>query len=75
MTVKLKINDYLELFGELGTVYTKRKRQCCDKLLMTLAILSSMKTMESQENGLQPQSGAASGFSTVLLVPLQICHN
>ena len=42
---------------------------------MTPAILFSMKTMELLENGLQPQSGVASWFSTISLVPLQICHS
>ena len=39
-------------------MYTKRQRQLCDNAAMTLAILFSLKSMESLENGLQTQSGA-----------------
>ena len=47
----------------LGPMYTKRQRQLCDNAAMTLAILFSLKTMESLENGLQTQSGATPLFS------------
>ena len=32
-------------------IYTKRQRQCCDNWAMMLAILFSLKTIESLENG------------------------
>ena len=41
-----------------GPVYTKRQRQLCDNVAMTLVILFSLKTMESLENRLQTHSGA-----------------
>ena len=47
----------------LGPVYTKRQRQLCDNSAMTLAILFSLKTMESLENRLKTQSGATPLFS------------
>ena len=47
----------------LGSVYTKRQHRCYDIAAMTLAILFSLKTMESLENGLQTQSGAIPLFS------------
>ena len=34
----------------LGPIYTKRQRQRCDNSAMTLAILFSLKTVESLEN-------------------------
>ena len=44
---------------------------------MTLAILFSLKMMESLENGLQPQSGVIPLFliTTELLASPQSCHN
>ena len=48
---------------EQGPVYTKRQRQCCDNSAMTLAILFSLKSVESLENRLQPHSGATPLFS------------
>ena len=44
---------------------------------MMLAILFSLKTMESLQNGLQPHSGATPLFSirTVLLASSQSFHN
>ena len=44
---------------------------------MTLAILFSLKTMESLENGLQPQSGATPLFlmRTESLASLQNCRS
>ena len=44
-------------------VYTKRQHQCCDNSPMTLAILFSLKTMESLQNGLKPYSGVTPLFS------------
>ena len=44
----------------LGSIYTKRQRQRHDNSGMMLAILFSLKTMETLENGLQPHSGASS---------------
>ena len=38
-------------------IYTKRQCEHCDNSAMTLVILFSLKTVESLENGLQPQSG------------------
>ena len=35
----------------LGPIYTKRQRQCCNNSEMTLAILFSLKSMESLLNG------------------------
>ena len=46
----------------LGPVYTKRQRQGCDNSVMTLAILFSLKSVESLENRLQPHSGATPLF-------------
>ena len=56
---------------DLGPVYTKRQR--CDDSAMTLAILFSLKRMESLENALQPHSGATPLFSmrAVLLASSQ----
>ena len=36
---------------DLGSVYTKRQCQCCDNSVMMLAILFSLKTVESLQNG------------------------
>ena len=47
----------------LGPVYTKRQRQRCDNSAMTLAILFSLKSVESLENRLQPHSGVTPFFS------------
>ena len=41
-------------------VYTKRQRQRCDHSTMMLAILFSLKSMETLENELQPHYGALS---------------
>ena len=46
----------------LGSVYTEHQHQGCDNSWMTLAILFSLKTMESLKNGLQPYSGMAALF-------------
>ena len=46
-----------------GPVYTKRQHQRYDDDAMMLAILFSLKTMESLENGLQTQSGETPVFS------------
>ena len=48
---------------ELGPVYTKHQRQRCDNSAMTLAILLSLKSVESLENRLQTHSGATPLFS------------
>ena len=42
-------NNHLVI--RLGSVYTKRQRQRCDNSAMMLAILFSLKTMESLQNG------------------------
>ena len=47
----------------LGPVYTKRQRQCCDNAAMTLAILFSLKTMESLQNGVATHFQATPLFS------------
>ena len=36
---------------DLGSLYTKRQCQCCDNSVMMLAILFSLKTVESLQNG------------------------
>ena len=46
-------------YAFLAHVYTKRQRQRCDNYAMTLAILLSLKSMETLENGLQTHSGAS----------------
>ena len=38
----------------LGPIYIKRQRQRCDNSAMMIAVLFSLKTMESLQNGLQP---------------------
>ena len=48
------------LFWPLGPIYTKRQRQHCDHSAIMLAILFSLKSMETLENGLQTHSGASS---------------
>ena len=47
----------------LGSVYSKRQRQCCDNSAMMLAISFSLKLAKSLENRLQPHSGATPLFS------------
>ena len=61
----------------LGPIYTMHQYQHCNNSEMTLAILFSLKTMESLENGLQPNSGVTLLFSTrrVLLVASQSCRS
>ena len=44
-------------------VYIKHRRQRCDNSAMILAALFSLETMESLENGLQPESGVTRLFS------------
>ena len=46
-----KDQNFLRYCGALGSIYTKRQRQCCDNFAMTLEILFSLKTMESLQNG------------------------
>ena len=55
----------------------KRQRQRCDNSLMMLAILFSLKTMESLANILQPHSGATPLFSmrTELQASSQSCRS
>ena len=48
----------VEVKRALGPVYTKRQQQRCKDSEMTLAMLSSLKTMELLENCLQPYFGA-----------------
>ena len=50
-----------------GPVYTKRQRQRCDYFAMMLAILFSLKSMETLENGLQTHSGASLQSCTTTL--------
>ena len=45
--------ELLQLNVELGSVYTKRQRQLYSNSAMTLVILSSLKSVERVENGLQ----------------------
>ena len=47
----------------LGSIYTKRQRQCCDNAAMMLAILFSLKTMESLQNGVATHFQATPLFS------------
>ena len=47
----------------LGLVHTERQRHFCHNAAMMLAILFSLKTVESLENGLQPHPGATPMFS------------
>ena len=47
---------------ELEVRYVKGPRQLCDNSAMTLAILLSLKSVESLENGLQSYSGATPLF-------------
>ena len=54
-----KKTNYPECFVFLGSVYTKRQRQRCTNSAMMLAILFSLKSMETLENRLQPHSGAS----------------
>ena len=60
---KLRLLCILQLVKVLGPFYTKHLRQRYENSVMTLAILFSLKTMESLENGLQPQSGETPLFS------------
>ena len=48
---------------DLAFIYTKRQRQRFDNAAMTLAILVSLKIMQSLQNRLQPQSEAILLFS------------
>ena len=59
----------------LGPVYTKRLRQRCDNSAMMPAMLFSLKTVDSLQNGLQPHSGVTPSFSmkTLLLATSQSC--
>ena len=61
----------------LGSVYTKRQRQHYDNSAMMLAILFSLKSVESLENRLQPHSGATPLFSmrTKLQASWQSCRS
>ena len=47
----------------LGSIYTKRQRQRCDKFAMMLAILFSLKTMELLQNGVATHFQATMLFS------------
>ena len=62
---------------EQGPVYTKRQHQCSDNSAMTLAILFSLKSVESLENRLQPHSGETPLFSMrmELQASLQSCRS
>ena len=58
----------------LGPVYTKHQHQHCNNSVMMLAILLSLKTMESLQNGVATHLQAASLFSmrTVSLVSSEL---
>ena len=56
-------NALLGVNGPLGPVYTKRQHQHCDNVATTLAILFSLKTMESLENRLQLLAEVSQLFS------------
>ena len=69
----LEIHEPLQNDGTespLGPVYTKCQHQCCNNSAMTLAMLFSLKTMESLENGLQPHSEATPLFSMRAVSPV-----
>ena len=59
----------------LGPVYTKPQSKLCGNSAMTLAILFSLKTTGSLENGLQSNSGMTPLFSmtAVSLASSQSC--
>ena len=59
----------------LGPAYTKHQHQHCNNSVMMLAILLSLKTMESLQNGVATHLQATSLFSmrTVSLVSSQSC--
>ena len=59
----LKVEMLLCTTHVLGPAYTKRQSQRYDNAAMTLAILFSLKLVESLENRLQPHSGATPLFS------------
>ena len=63
--------------GATGPIYTKCRRQYCNNSAMILALLFSLKSTASLENGLQPYSGVTLLFSTrtVLLASLQSCRS
>ena len=56
--------------------YTKRQSQCCDTSVMMLAILFSLKTIESLQNGVATYFPVTPLFSmrTVLLASSQRCR-
>ena len=70
---------YIVQEGEfVRPVYTKRQSQRCNIIsAMMLAILFSLKTMESIQNGIANHFQATPLFSmkTVMLASLQSCHN
>ena len=54
-------------------VYTKRQRQHCNNSAMTLAILFSLKTMGSLQNGVATHFQLTPLFTTDSLASLQSC--
>ena len=57
--IKGLFSSFPNISRQLRPVYTKRQRQRCDHSTMMLAILFSLKSMETLENGLQTHSGAS----------------
>ena len=61
----LMIGAFLNTFCGVRSVYTERQR--CDNSAMTLALLLSLKSMETLENGLQTHSGVSlQSYTTTL---------
>ena len=63
--------------GPLKPVYTKYQSQCCDNSAMTLAVLFSLKTILSLQNGIATNFQTAPLFSmrTVLLASSNSCYS
>ena len=56
--------------------FLTRQRQGCHNSVMTVAILFSLKSVESLENRLQPHSGATALFSVRMeQASSQSCHS
>ena len=65
------------MVSSLGSVYIKRQRQPCDNSAITLAILFSLKTMESLQIGVAIHFQATLFFSmrSEMLASSQSCHS
>ena len=59
------LGTYIISRPSLGPIYTKRQHQCCDNSVMMLAILLSMKSVESLQNGV------ATYFHTTPLISMR----